>query len=232
MPVPMADAIHYMPERPALLVQVHTDAGIVGLGEAAAYGGFLESTEALVTGELRRTILGQDPFRVERLWQMMATRAQQRGRRGMLMMAISGIDIALWDMIGQATKTPLYRLLGGYHDRLPVYASAGFYAGDKDAAALGAEVAGYAERGFGCVKIKVGRQPDALLNPLRDMPAADYATVSFDQDVARVRAARAAIGSGVKLAIDANNAWTPSLALTFMRAVEDQDIYWLEEPVA
>lgn len=231
MDVPMADAIHYMPERPTLLVQVHTDQGIIGLGEAAAYGGFLESTESLITGELRRTVLGQDPFRVEKLWQMMFTRASQRGRRGMLMQAISGVDIALWDIIGQAAGTPLYRLLGGYRDTLPVYASAGFYARDKDAGALAEEVGGYAERGFRCVKIKVGRQPDALLNPLQDMPAADYATVSFEEDVERVRAARSAIGPGVKLAIDANNAWTPSLALRFMRAVEDQDIYWLEEPV-
>jgi L-alanine-DL-glutamate epimerase-like enolase superfamily enzyme len=232
MEVPMADAIHYMPERPTLLVQVHTDEGITGLGEAAAYGGFLESTEALVVGELKRTILGQDPFRVEKLWQMMAVRAQQRGRRGMLMMAISGIDIALWDVIGQATRTPLYRLLGGYRDTLPVYASAGFYARDKDAHDLAEEVGGYAERGFGCVKIKVGRQPDALMNPLAEMPAADYATVTFEEDVERVRAAREAMGPRVKLAIDANNAWTPSLALKFMRVVEDLDIFWLEEPVA
>ena len=228
----MADAIHYMPDRPALLVRVHTDEGIVGLGEAAAYGGFLESTEAIITGELRRTILGQDPFKVEKLWQMMATRAQQRGRRGMLMMAISGIDIALWDIIGQATRTPLYRLLGGYRDTLQAYASAGFYAQNKDIHALEEEVGGYAERGFGCIKIKVGRQPEALLNPLNEMSAADYATVTFEEDVARVLAARKAIGPNVKLAIDANNAWTPSLALTFMRRVEDQDIYWLEEPVA
>ena len=231
-PVAMADAIHYMPERTTLLVRVHTDEGIVGMGEAAAYGGFLESTEALVTGELRSTILGQDPFRVERLWQMMATRAQQRGRRGMLMMAMSGVDIALWDIIGQATRTPLYRLLGGYRDTLPAYASAGFYAGGKDACALAEEVGGYAERGFKCVKIKVGRQPDALLNPLANMPAPEYATVTYEEDVARVRAAREAVGPGVRLAIDANNAWTPSLALRFMRDVEDQDIYWLEEPVA
>lgn len=232
MTTPMADAIHYMPDRPTLLVQVHTDEGIVGLGEAAAYGGFLESTEAIITGELRRTILGQDPFRVEKLWQMMATRAQQRGRRGMLMMAISGVDIALWDIIGQATHTPLYRLLGGYRDTLPAYASAGFYAGNKDISALQEEVVGYVERGFGCIKIKVGRQPDALLNPLQEMPAADYATVTFEEDVARVLAVRKAIGPHVKLAIDANNAWTPSLALAFMKRVEDQDIYWLEEPVA
>ena len=232
MPVPMADAIHYMPERPTLLVQVHTDEGIVGLGEAAAYGGFLESTEALILGELRRTILGQDPFRVERLWSMMATRAHQRGRRGMLMMAISGIDIALWDIIGQATRTPLYRLLGGYRETLDVYASAGFYAGGKDAAALAEEVGGYAARGFRTVKIKVGRNPDVMLNPLHDMPANDYALATLEQDVERVRAARAAVGPGVRLAIDANNAWTPPVALRFMRRVDDQDIAWLEEPVA
>jgi L-alanine-DL-glutamate epimerase-like enolase superfamily enzyme len=232
MTTAMADAIHYMPDRPALLVQVHTDEGIVGLGEAAAYGGFLESTEAIITGELRRTILGQDPFSVEKLWQMMATRAHQRGRRGMLMMAISGIDIALWDIIGQATHTPLYRLLGGYRDTLSAYASAGFYAENKDVHALEEEVGGYAERGFGCIKIKVGRQPETLLNPLREMAAADYATVTFEEDVARVLAVRKAIGPRVKLALDANNAWTPSQALTFMRRVEDQDIYWLEEPVA
>lgn len=231
MDVPMADAIHYMPDRPTLLVQVHTDEGIVGLGEAAAYGGFLESTESLVTGELRGAVLGQDPFRVEKLWAMMSTRAHQRGRRGMLLQAISGVDIALWDIIGQATRTPLYRLLGGYRDTLQVYASAGFYSRDKDAHALAEEVGGYAERGFGCVKIKVGRQPDALLNPLQEMPAAGYATATFEQDVERVRAARRAIGPRVKLAIDANNAWTPSLALQFMREVERENIYWLEEPV-
>lgn len=232
MAIAMADAIHYMPDRPTLLVQVHTDEGIVGLGEAAAYGGFLESIEALVTGELRRTVMGQDPFKVEKLWQMMAIRAQQRGRCGMLMMAIGGIDIALWDIIGQVTHTPLYRLLGGYCDTLRVYASAGFYAQNKDVDALAEEVGGYAARGFSCIKIKVGRQPDALLNPLMEMPSADYAPVTFEEDIARVRAARKAIGPHVKLAIDANNAWTPSLALAFMRAVEDQDIYWLEEPVA
>lgn len=232
LPAPMADAIHYIPDRPLLLVQVHTDAGIVGLGEAAAYGGFMESVESLVVGELKRTIVGQDPFRVERLWSMMATRAHQRGKRGMLMMAISGVDIALWDIIGQATKTPLYRLLGAYRDTLTAYASAGFYLADKDAHALAEEVGGYAERGFRFVKIKVGRNPDVLLNPLHDMPAADFATATLEEDIERVRLARGALGRKVNLAIDANNAWTPPVALKFMREVESFDIVWLEEPVA
>jgi len=232
MPIPMADAIHYMPNRNTLLVQVHTDEGLIGLGEAAAYGGYLESTEAIVLNELRQTIIGHDPFKVEKLWQMMATRAHQRGRRGMLMMAISGIDIALWDIIGQAVKTPLYRLLGGYRDTLDAYASAGFYAKDKSIDDLADEVSDYVGRGFRYVKIKVGRNPEVLTNPLHNMQAEEYATASLEQDVERVHAVRKAIGPKVKLAVDANNAWTPSVALRFMREVERFDIHWLEEPVA
>jgi L-alanine-DL-glutamate epimerase-like enolase superfamily enzyme len=232
VPTPMADAIHFMPERNVLLVQVATDDGLVGLGECAAYGGSLDSMKRVVLDDLRPSLLGEDPFRVERLWSRMARRSHQRGTTGMLLQAISGVDTALWDLIGQATRTPLYRLLGGYRDTLDAYASAGFYAGGKGPQELAAEVSGYAERGFRAVKIKVGRNPDVLLNPLPDMWASDYATVSLDEDVERVRAARQAIGPKVRLAIDANNAWTPSVAIQFMRRVADQDIYWFEEPVA
>ena len=232
VPTPMADAIHYMPERNLLLVQVTTDDGRVGFGEAAAFGGSLESVEAVVLHDLRPSLVGEDPFTVERLWSRMARRSHQRGSRGLLMMAISGIDIALWDLIGQATGTPLYRLLGGYRDTLDCYASAGFYAGGKGPAQLAEEVGGYAARGFRTVKIKVGRKPEVMLNPLPDMWASDYATVSLEEDVERVRAARRAIGPRTRLAIDANNAWTPAVALRFMRLVADQDVCWLEEPVA
>lgn len=232
MLLPMADAIHTMPHRNALLVQVHTDAGHVGLGEAAAYGGSLESMEAVVLRDLRPILLGHDPFNVERLWQRMASCPHQRGRRGMLMMAISGIDIALWDVIGQATHTPLYRLLGGYRESLEAYASAGFYAQGKSAQALADEVADYAARGFRGVKIKVGRNPELMLNPLHNMPTPGYATATLDEDIERVRLARQALGPRVKLAVDANNAWTPPIALRFMRAVEPLGIEWLEEPVA
>jgi L-alanine-DL-glutamate epimerase-like enolase superfamily enzyme len=232
MDIPMADAIHYMPERNLLLVQVATGDGLVGLGECAAYGGSLDSMERVVLDDLQPSLIGEDPFHVERLWSRMARRSHQRGTTGMLMQAISGVDIALWDLIGQATRTPLYRLFGGYRDSLEAYASAGFYAGGKGLAELAEEVGGYAERGFRTVKMKVGRNPEVMLNPLPDMWAPDYATVSLDEDVERVRAARAAIGPDVRLAIDANNAWTPSVAIQFMRRVADQNIYWLEEPVA
>jgi L-alanine-DL-glutamate epimerase-like enolase superfamily enzyme len=232
VPTAMADAIHYMPARLLLIVQVHTDAGIVGMGEAAAYSGSLDSMESVVLNDLRPMLIGEDPFKVERLWQMMAYRTQQRGRRGMLLMAISGVDTALWDVVGQAVKTPLYRLLGGYRDTLTAYASAGFYAGGKGLHELAEEFGGYAARGFRYGKMKVGRNPEVMLNPLHDMPAADYATVSLEEDVERVRAVREAVGPNFKLAIDANNAWTPSITMQFMRQVEPLSIHWLEEPVA
>ncbi|MCD6034137.1 MAG: hypothetical protein K0S78_6323 [Thermomicrobiales bacterium] len=217
MATPMADAIHYMPERNLLLVQIHTDEGLVGLGECAAYGGSLDSMERVVLDDLRPSLIGEDPFHVERLWSRMARRSHQRGTTGMLMQAISGV---------------LYRLLGGYTDTLDAYASAGFYAASKGLTELAEEVGGYAERGFRTVKMKVGRNPEVMLNPLPDMWAPDYATATLDEDVERVRAARAAIGPDVRLAIDANNAWTPAVAIQFMRRVADQNIYWLEEPVA
>jgi L-alanine-DL-glutamate epimerase-like enolase superfamily enzyme len=232
MPIAMADAIHYMPARLLLIVQVHTDAGIVGMGEAAAYSGSIESLESVVLNDLKPIVIGQDPLTVERLWQMMAYRTQQRGRRGMLMMAISGVDTALWDIVGQEARMPLYRLLGGYRDTLTAYASAGFYTGGKGTQQLAEEFAGYAARGFRYGKLKVGRNPEVLLNPLHDMPAADYATVSLEEDVERVRAVREAVGPRFKLAVDANNAWTPSVALAFMRQVEPLGIEWLEEPVS
>lgn len=232
MAEPMADAIHYMPERTALLVQIHTDEGLVGLGECAAYGGTLDSMEAVVLGDLRPSLLGEDPFTVERLWARMAWRGHQRGQRGMLPMAISGLDIALWDLIGQATKTPLYRLLGGFRERVDAYASAGFYAGSKSVTDVAAEFAEYADRGFRFGKMKVGRNLDVLTNPLPSMWAGDYATSTLAEDGERVKAVRQAVGPTFKLAIDVNNAWTPAVTRRFMRQVAEQDIFWLEEPVA
>ncbi|MFN8674923.1 MAG: mandelate racemase/muconate lactonizing enzyme family protein [Thermomicrobiales bacterium] len=231
VPTPLADAIHYMPERTVLLVRIETDTGLVGIGESAAYGGSLESMERVVLGDLRPSLLGEDPFAVTRLWQRMAYRSHQRGTAGMLMQAISGVDIALWDLIGQATSTPLYRLFGAYRDELEAYASAGFYAGNKSSHDLAEEVGGYAARGFRGVKIKVGRNPEVMLNPLPDTWSPDYATVSLDEDIARVQAARAALGPAVRLAIDANNAWTPTEAIQVMHALADQRVAWLEEPV-
>jgi L-alanine-DL-glutamate epimerase-like enolase superfamily enzyme len=228
---PMADALHYIPGRPALLVEVATDDGRVGVGESAIYGGAASVTEALIHDVLAPRVLGADPTRPELLWQRMLWPSHQLGTGGALPMALSGIDIAVWDLLGQLAGLPLFRLLGGHQARVRAYASGGFYFAGKDPAALADEFRGYAARGFGHGKLKVGRTPETPGNPLRHMVEPGFATVSLAEDLERVRAVRQAVGDDFRLMVDANNAWDVTTALTAGRAYERLGVHWFEEPV-
>jgi L-alanine-DL-glutamate epimerase-like enolase superfamily enzyme len=138
----------------------------------------------------------------------------------------------VWKLISKAAGLPLYRLLGGYREEVPAYASAGFYAEGKDDEGLADEARGYAEAGFRHVKIKVGRTTDTPVNPLVHMEAPDFATATFTEDLRRVGAVRKAIGDDVHLMVDANNAWTKLTAQEAGREFERLGIHWFEEPVA
>jgi D-galactarolactone cycloisomerase len=128
LPKPVYDANYTMATKPALLVEVETDQGLVGLGEAAHFGGPMASTAQVIEHELRNYLIGQDPRAIEYLWEMMHRRAYKHGRGGIVIAAISGIDIALWDLRGKVSGMPLWCLLGGYRRRVPAYATGGFYA--------------------------------------------------------------------------------------------------------
>ena len=229
---PLSDSIHYMPLRAALLVELGTDDGEVGIGESAIYGGPGSVVETVIHDELAPRILGEDPTRPEWLWQVMMGRSHQHGDGGILPMAVSGIDIAIWDLVARGAGLPLYRLLGGYRDEVPAYASAGFYAEGKDAEGIADEARGYVEEGFRHVKMKVGRTTDTPVNPLVHMDAPNFATVTFAEDLRRVRAVREAIGDDVHLMVDANNAWTKATALEAGREFERLGVHWFEEPIA
>ena len=136
------------------------------------------------------------------------------------------------DLLGRAAGLPLYRLLGGYRDEIPAYASAGFYAEGKDADGLADEARGYVEAGYRHLKIKVGRTTDTPMNPLVHMEVPDFATVTFAEDLRRVGAVRKAVGDDVHLMVDANNAWTKPTAQEAGREFERLGIHWFEEPVA
>ena len=218
--------------RNALLVEIETDTGLIGLGEAGSAGGPLISTETVIQQELRPMLLGEDAGMIEALWQKMFARTRQHGRRGIVMHAISGIDIALWDLAGKAVGQPLYRLLGGFTDRVEVYASGGFYQRGKDVAALADEAARYAAQGFKAMKMKVGRTRP-IGSKLRSLTAEpDVCEVSVAEDLARVAAVRKALGPEARLMLDANCVWSPSVAIAMGKAFEPYDIFWLEEPVA
>jgi len=231
LPRPVFDANYTMASKPALLVEVETDTGLVGLGEAAHFGGPLVSTATVIEQELRPHLLGQDPRETERLWELMHRRAYKHARGGIVIAAISGVDIALWDLRGKLAGMPLWRLLGGYRRRVPAYATGGFYAEGKGVRELADEMRAYCRHGFRAVKLKVGRNSGIEGSPLRAMADRGVCEVSLAEDLARVRAVREAIGPDVRLMVDANGAWDVPTAVRMGRALEELDVYWFEEPV-
>src|SRR5579871_3354465 len=215
--------------RGALLVEIETDGGVTGIGEAGLGGG---ATAAVIERDLKPLLLGEDPLLIEGLWQKMFARTRQYGRRGVVMHAISGIDIALWDLAGKVARLPVYRLLGASRDRVEAYASGGFYSEGKDIDALAGEAEGYRARGFRGMKMKIGRNPSTG-SPLRHLVAhADVCVVEPEEDIARVAAVRRALGPKAKLMADVNCAWSPAFAIEMGRALEPYNLYWIEEPVA
>jgi L-alanine-DL-glutamate epimerase-like enolase superfamily enzyme len=231
LPRPVFDANYTMASKPALLVEVETDTGLVGLGEAAHFGGPLVSTATVIEQELRPHLLGQDPRETERLWELLHRRAYKHARGGIVIAAISGVDIALWDLRGKLAGMPLWRLLGGYRRRVPAYATGGFYAEGKGVRELADEMRAYCRHGFRAVKLKVGRNSGIEGSPLRAMADRGVCEVSLAEDLARVRAVREAIGPDVRLMVDANGAWDVPTAVRMGRALEELDVYWFEEPV-
>src|SRR5438128_1291780 len=180
-----------------------TDAGLTGIGEAFAYGAPLAVCN-VIEESLAPLIIGQDPSRIEYLMDLMQRGTMIYGRRGLAMFAISGVDLALWDLLGKARGAPLYELLGGAtRPRLPVYASLMRYASPADVAAACRH---FVSQGFGMLKL-------------------------HQTDVASVKAAREAVGPTVELMLDVNCPWTPGEAIAMARAFEPYRLFWFEEPV-
>lgn len=207
----------------AVLIRVRTDAGIEGFGEVDSAPEVIRSiveaprSHRLCTG-LAATIVGEDPLETERLWEKMYRASVWFGRRSVAIHAISGIDIALWDIKGKALGQPVCRLLGGpFRARIPLYASRIMPDTPEDAAR---EVASRRAQGFRAVKLGWG--------PLG---------VDVERDVELVRAAREAAGPEMDLMLDLGfypgadlrTGWDASDVLEFCRRVEPYRPYWLEE---
>jgi L-alanine-DL-glutamate epimerase-like enolase superfamily enzyme len=211
----------------ATLVTVTTEDGLTGHGEAkAAVGsaGINAVVVASVEQELRPLLIGEDSRQITRLWELMynGTRAHfalERGRgfpvlgrRGVTISALSGIDMALWDLLGKRLGVPVYQLLGGKcRDALPAYASGGW----ADAAGIGAQLQSYLDRGgFRAVKMRVGSMDGTVAS-----------------SVARVQAARDGLGPEIDLMVDAHGTFDVREAQRFARGVEECRLAWFEEPV-
>jgi len=189
--------------RKQIVVRVLTDEGVTGTGEAFAYGAPL-AVCSVVDESLAPLVIGQDPTRIEALVDLMHRGTMIYGRRGLAMFAISGVEIALWDLLGRALDAPVHALLGGaVRSRLPAYASLMRYDSPADVAAACRHFVG---QGFRMLKL-------------------------HQTDVASVRAAREAVGPDVELMLDTNCPWDPAGAIAMARALAPYRLFWLEEPV-
>ena len=124
----IADGCGSCGARGAFLIFIETDTELTGIGEAATFGSSMEAMESIVEKQLKPLLLEEDPSKIEFLHQKMLWNCWANGRQGMVMGAISGIDVALWDLLGKAAKLPVCKLLGQVADRVQLYGSAGFYA--------------------------------------------------------------------------------------------------------
>jgi L-rhamnonate dehydratase len=197
-----------------VVVEVLTDEGLTGVGTV---GGFCGAAVSIVRGHLRELLLGEDPRDVERHWQTMYRATLRYGGRGAAIEALSGVDIALWDLLGKSVGLPIYRLLGGRtRARVPLYSShlQSSLPREQLVARARADVAA----GFRAVKLFLRQGP-------LDGPAA------LRECVEATRAVRDAIGADVDLMVDANLRWDVPFALAYGRATAELGLRWIEEPI-
>jgi D-galactarolactone cycloisomerase len=198
-----------MVKRDTVIVEVKTESGIVGYGESH-HGRAPGAVARLIETTLRQLVIGMDATDVVGVWAKIYK--MQLGSHGMgagTALAMSGIDMALWDIRGKAVGWPLYRLLGGASKPIPAYAG-GVSLGYQDPASLVDEVRPQVERGYKAVKLRVGDTPE--------------------KDIARAKAVRKAFGDGLVILSDANTGTTVEDARRLMPGLDDAGVAWLEEP--
>ena len=196
-----------------LIVEIAADTGQVGVGEAALAP---RVTKQVIDLYLKPILLGQNPFDSEYLWQHMYRRTMAFGRKGIGMVAISAVDIAIWDLLGKATNQPVFRLLGGKtKEKIPVYASR-LYSQPLDD--LAKEAKQYKDQGYRAMKLRFGWGP------------ADGAA-GMQRNLELVRTVREVIGDEIDLMADAYMGWTLDYARRMIPLLAPYQLRWLEEPV-
>lgn len=207
------------------LVEVRTDAGLIGYGEISTGP---QPLVCKLLQDMSPVIVGMNPLEIDSIWNRLFSITVPRpgglggwdglpppiarNQRPQFMAAMAGIDIALWDIAGKAAGKPIFRLLGGTLTDVHTYAVGGFYDEGAPLHACAEELAGYVAKGFRSVKLKSG-------------------ALSLADEVSRARAVRAAIGPDVQFMLDLNAPYDVETCIRFVRQVAEVGVYWLEEPL-
>jgi L-alanine-DL-glutamate epimerase-like enolase superfamily enzyme len=210
---PIRDALQTLTGGGSVEVEVTTDDGLVGRA-STSFGrldGAPKTLATLIETELVPKLIGRDPFFVGQIVEDLKRETEYQGTFGLTTFGISALDVALWDLVGKASKLPCYRLWGAYRDRLPAYAMVGWLNYDVDT--LRRKCTDAIEHGFTAVKMKVGEP-------------------TLEEDLKRVEAVRREVGSDVAIMTDANQSLTVAEALRRGQALSEWKVYWFEEPIA
>jgi L-alanine-DL-glutamate epimerase-like enolase superfamily enzyme len=184
--------------------------------ERGIFGPVSHRTVSIIEGSLKPLILGEDPFSVEKIWDIMY-RSQIHGRKGETIIAISAVDCALWDLIGKIKKEPVVRLLGGpVQEKVPAYASMlGF---SLDTKAVERRCQEYVDKGFGAMKWFFRHGPGS-------------GSKGIEENIRLVKTIRDSVGYDVELMLDCWSSWTINYAVKMARKIERYEPAWLEEPL-
>jgi len=212
---PFAFSMGWVTKRSTMIVEITTDDGVTGWGEALCHGlQPPEIAETVVLTALKPLIIGRDPFDVDVLWEQMYNLTRPFGQKGVVLNAISAVDIAIWDCLGHSLGKPICKLLGGaYRTEIRPYAT-GFYRleGKRYPEAAIDEAKSHLAKGFTAMKLKTG--------------------FGVEEDIEYILAVRDAVGSAPRLMVDANQAYNVGAARRILKAIEPANIHWFEEPIS
>ena len=216
MPEVLGYSQQYYDKRTAHLVEVQTDEGVTGWGECFGPGNVAIANKSIVEIVIQPMVLGLDPLDKDVIWHKVYNLLRDHGQSGMPLQALSGVDIALWDIAGKVAGLPLHKLIGGAHrTSVPCYGY-GMMLRDEPVSELAHrfedEAAKIRDMGFAATKMKTGLGPKP--------------------DVKLCQAVRRGVGDDFPFMVDANHAYTTSDAFYVGRALDELDMYWFEEPVA
>jgi L-alanine-DL-glutamate epimerase-like enolase superfamily enzyme len=208
---PIGSALGQLHSFGCILIFVHCDSGIIGENLIFTLNARRTRVLQSMVEEMADLVIGRDAGHIAGFWARAWRDINFLGHKGVPVVGISALDGALWDALGKISNLPLYRILGGAQDRVPVYHSGGLWLSSSDKE-LVAEAERFAAAGFRAMKMRLGSPEPAT-------------------DIARVRAVRAAIGPKIKLMADANQGLNESQAIRLGRALEEFDLTWFEEPL-
>ena len=213
---PYYDAIHaFGTGSGSVVLRIRTDAGITGWASSSfgMIAGGPRVVQTILEEEVKPVLIGKDPAFPRRIRADLWKALEYQGVGGATQFAIAAVDIAIWDILGKSANLPVYKMLGAFRDRMPVYSMCGwYYDNDDDLSHLKRAISEAVEQGYQAVKIKVGRS-------------------SLDDDVRRIRLAQDVLGKGRRLMVDANQVFNRNDALRRGRVYQQMGCFWYEEPL-